>query len=111
MKIAIGTDTIRSGLIRQDDFQGVIAMTIGDHNERERLAEGRLAASETNVAGIVVGLIIIAAIVGFIFFMMYDRTPPGSSATSQPTTVTAQPKKMPPPMNDARAPAPTPSTR
>ena len=89
-------------------------MTIGDYNERE-LAEGRRGASkETKIAGIVVGLIILAAIVGFIFFMMYDRTPPGSSASSQPTTVTApqtQPKKMPPPMNDARAPAPTPSTR
>ena len=76
-------------------------MAIGDYNEGK--AECRPAAIEDDkLAGAVVGLVIIAGIVGFLFFMMYDRTPPGSSATSEPTTVMAtqtSPKKMPPPMN------------
>jgi hypothetical protein len=91
---------------------GVITMAIGDYDDRGRLAEDRRAAAEegreTSVAGIVIGILVVAAIIGFVFFMIYDRSPPGSTATSP--TVTApdtQPRTEAPPKRTTPAPAPS----
>ena len=49
---------------------GVIEMAIGG-NERERSFEDpREALQETIVAGIVIGLVVVVAIVGVIYFLM-----------------------------------------
>jgi hypothetical protein len=58
-------------------------MAMRDYDVRERLANGRRAVAElTSVVGIVLGIVIVAAILGVIFFILYDRTPSRSTVTS-----------------------------
>jgi hypothetical protein len=94
---------------------GVITMAIGDYEHRDRLAAGRRAvAEETSVGGIVLGIVIVAAIIGAIFFLFYDRTPSGSTATSERPTVTApqtQPKTTEPRTKTITPTTPNPSTK
>ena len=66
-------------------------MAIGDYEGRDGLAsERREAAEETSVAGIVISIVFVTAVIAFVFFMLYDRTPLGSTAISEPTVSAPQ---------------------
>jgi hypothetical protein len=86
-------------------------MAIGDYDQSERLAARRAAAEEgreTSVAGIISGIVVVVAIIGFVFFMIGARTPSGTTAPSEPT-ITApntQPRTEAPPARTTPTPPP-----
>lgn len=76
-------------------------------------SDRREAAEETSVAGIVISIVFVTAIIGFVFFMLYDRTPPGSTAISEPSVSAphTQTKTIGPPPKTRLSATPTPSRR
>ena len=64
---------------------------------------------DMGIAGGTVAIVVVSALAGFLYLMLYDRTPTGSSATSAPNKQTTQPQTTTPP---AQSTSPTqPSTK
>jgi hypothetical protein len=87
-------------------------MAIGDYDERGRLAARARRESEAGMSGIAIalGLLVGALLIGLLAYIYTDRTPPGSTATSEPavTSPQTQPKTTAPPANTTTTP---PSTK
>ena len=47
---------------------------------------------DMGIAGGTVAIVVVSALAGFLYLMLYDRTPTGSSATSAPNKQTTQPQ-------------------
>jgi hypothetical protein len=86
-------------------------MAIGDYDERGRLVARARRKSEAGMSGtaIALGLLVGALLIGLVVYNT-DRTPPGSTATSEPavTSPQTQPKTTAPPANTTTTP---PSTK
>ena len=67
---------------------------------------------DMGIAGGTIAIVVVAALAGFLYLMLYDRTPTGSSATSAPNKQTTQPQTTTPPTPTTTSTAPTqPSTK
>jgi hypothetical protein len=83
--------------------------------DRDRIARNnRSDNTGMSATGIIFGLVVAALLIGFIAFAFTDRTPSGSTATSERPTVTAPqtpPRTATPPASTTPTPAPAPSTK
>ena len=63
--------------------------------KNEDARDAREEKLDMGIAGGTVAIVVVAALAGFLYLMLYDRTPTGSSATSAPNKQTTEPQTPP----------------
>ena len=64
----------------------------GPMAKEDAARDAREEKLDMGMAAGTVAIVVVAALVGFLYLMLYDRTPTGSSATSAPNKQTTQPQ-------------------
>ena len=79
--------------------------------EDDDARDAREEKLDMGIAGGTVAIVAVAALVGFLYLMIYDRPPTGSSATTAPNKQTTQPQTTTLPTHNTSTALTQPSTK